>query len=81
MLKVLKGSISRLAEVFEIDISCEFSRDIIVHDHFVPIQARQFVKIESVSDEFEVDMQLFFDSELTQPIMDADQGKEYFGSN
>ena len=79
-LKTNQGPISRLAEVFEIDISCEFSRDIIVHDHFVPIQTREFFKVESVSDDFEVVMQLFFDSELTQPIMDVDEGTNFLGS-
>ena len=79
-LKTNQGPISRLAEVLEIDISCEFSRDILVHDHFVPIQTREFVKVESVSDDFEVNMQLFFDSEMTQPITDEDQGREFFES-
>ena len=80
VFKVCQGSISRLAEVFEIDIACELSRDIIVHDHFVPIQTREYVKVESVSDEFEVNMELFSDSKMTQPIMDEDQGRNFFES-
>ena len=76
-MKISQGHISRLAEVFEINISCEFSRDIIVHQHLVPIQKREFVKLESVSDEFAVGMKLFFDSEMTQSIMGEDQGREF----
>ena len=44
VFKVCQGSISRLAEVFEIDISCEFSRNMILQRLNLDASSSYFIR-------------------------------------
>lgn len=62
--------VSRQANRFELDVTCKFAKQVGVnlHDFFIPIYTSNLVEVDSVVGEFEVDMSLFTDAEMTQAM-------------
>lgn len=55
---------------FEIQLECSFARmvDVVVHDSFKPLLARDICTLEDFSGEFEVEMSLFTDSAMSTAL-------------
>merc|ERR1711935_557697 len=64
------NSVISRADRFELDLKCDFAKEVgvIVHDYFVPLFTTNLIKLDSGTSEFVVDMSLFLNEEMTEPI-------------
>ena len=69
--------ISRVADRFELDLVCDFAKEvgITLHDYFVPMFTSNVIQLDSASSEFVVDMSLFLDGEMTEPMGEGHESK------
>ena len=59
------------------DLKCDFAKEVgvIVHDYFVPLFTTNLIKLDSGTSEFVVDMSLFLNEEMTEPIGEGHESK------
>ena len=69
--------VSRVADRFELEVTCDFTKevDVTLHDYFVPLFTSNSIQLDSVSGDFAVDMSLFLNAEMTQPMGQGNESK------
>ena len=58
-------------------MTCEFAKEvgITMHQFYVPIYTRTLVKVDSIAGEFQIDMSLFTDAGMTEPMNEGHESK------